>query len=300
MEVAAMPHITTNYKMYLPGGHHRQPRNLSAELTLAPSSGGDTPYIPAYIPTFSYTYGGGNGLAKLLFWSDTDGMTGIVRPPQPFEILSAASARTVTGWYYPISGPGNGGGPPQIIDDAFSAGLGRFIDDDFVDVTSDPSLTSQANVAGIVPTSNAETLVARHNVLSTTEPFSQWILNDMLMPVGDNSLDVAQNTVGIAIAVYQQGDFRIPRIDHYETFLKILFGVINDAPGVGIGPNGPVPIDPEWGKLVERLVESGGIAARTGGFDKKIKAAMKGLAAQDAIEAIREALPKLEKLAKGK
>lgn len=97
-----------------------------------------------------------------------------------------------------------------------------------------------------------------------------------------------------------KGNFGAPRIDKYEEFLRILFGVIDDSPGVGIGPNGPVPIDPGWGRLIERLVVSGGIAARSGGIESKLAAKIRGLAAQDAIEAIRQAMPELEQLAAGK
>ena len=292
-----MPHITAYYKMYLPGGHHRQPRNTNAELTLAPASGGDTPFSPPYFPVLPYTLGGGGGLAKLLFWSDTDGTTGIIRPPQPFDIPAAATARAVTGWYYPTSGPGGGGNGTAIIDDAFSAAKGEFIDDTFVDVTSHPALTANANVIGIVPTASAETLVAKAHVPSTTEPFSQWILNDALMPVGDATLNVAKGTDGIAIAVYQQGNFRLPRLDHYEEFVRILYGIIDDSPGAILGPHGPVPVDPGWGKLIARLAASGGIAMRLGGIEAKLAAKIKGLAAQDAIAAIKLALPEFEKLA---
>lgn len=295
-----MPHITTNYKMYLPGGHHRQPRNANAELTLIPSSGGNTPYTPTFVPEVPYP-GGGGALAKLMFWSDTDGTTGIIHPPAPFDIPTAATDRTVTGWYYPAGGGNGPPGPPEIIDDAFSAKTGGFIDDTFVDVTSDPALTANANVVGIIPTVNALTLQAKANVPSTSEPFSQWILNGSLMPVGDDILNVAQGTEGIAIAVYQKGEFRVPRRDNYAEFERILWGIINDAPGYVWGPHGPHPVDPGWGKLIERLVESGGVAAlSSGGIEKKLAAQMKGLAAQDAIEAIRQALPGLEKLAAGK
>lgn len=296
-----MAHITANYKMYLPGGHHRQPRNANAELTLAPTSGGDTPFGPPYFPVLPYTLGGGSGLAKLLFWSDTDSTTGIIRPPQPFDIPAAATARTVTGWYYPTSGPGGGGNGTAIIDDAFSAAQGRFIDDTFVDVTSDPSLTANANIVGIVPTNSAVTLVAKPHVTSTSEPFSQWILNDTLMLTGDATLNVPKGTDGIAIAVYQQGNFHLPRLDERAEFIRILWGVINDAAGVGLGPHGPVPIDPGWGKLIARLVASGGIAARGEGLDRKVAQELRRLSAQDAIAAIKHALPEFEKLAgKGK
>ncbi len=177
-----MPHVTVNYEMFLPGGHHRQPRNTSIELNLAPTAGGDVPdpgiYTPPFFPQLPYTLNGGNGMAKLLFWSVTDGIDGQVLPPASFDQTVDASPLTITAWYFPISGPGTGGGGSAIIDDAFSANLGRFIDDTFVDVTSDPTLTNNANVIGVVPTNVAETLVAKNSVASTTEPFAQWILND--------------------------------------------------------------------------------------------------------------------------
>jgi hypothetical protein len=193
--------------MFLPGGHHRQPRNTSVELDLAPTAGADVTnpgtYNPPFFPQLPYTLMGGTGLANLIFWNVTDGTNGQVLPPTAFTQTVDGSPLTITAWYFPISGPGSGSGD-EIIDDAFSANLGRFIDDTFVDVTSDSSLTNNANVIGIVPTSVAETLVARSTVVSTPEPFSKWILNGTFMLAGDTTLNVAQHTVGIAIAVYQQ------------------------------------------------------------------------------------------------
>ena len=297
-----MPHITTNYKMYLPAAHHRQPRNANVELGLAPTSGGDTPYSPPWLPQLPYVLpaamGGGTGMSKLLFWSDTDGTTGIVRPPVAFDIPSAASARSVTGWYYPISGPGwPGPNNPEIIDDAFSARAGAFIDDTFVDVTSDPSLTANANVTGVVPTRVAETLVAHGHVASTSEPFSQWILNDALMPVGQATLNVPMGTDGIAIAIYQQGEFPKLHPSNFAEFVQILWGIVADSPGAVLGPHGPIPVDPGWGSLITRLLASGGIAARSAGMEKRLSKQIKGLAAQDALAAIHVALPELEKIA---
>ena len=202
-----MPHVTVSYKMFLPGGHHRQPRNTSISLDLAPTAGADVPvagvYTPSFFPQLPYTLSGGTGMAQLIFWSVTDGTNGQVLPPAAFNQTVGSLPLTITAWYFPISGPGVGNGS-AIIDDAFSANLGRFIDDTFVDVTSDPSLTSNANVVGVVPTTTAQTLVARNSVTSTTEPFSKWILNGTMMPVGNNTLQVAKGTVGIAIAIYQK------------------------------------------------------------------------------------------------
>jgi hypothetical protein len=54
----------------------------------------------------------------------------------------------VTAWYLPVGG-GVGPGQSGYLLDAFSVAHGDFVDDSFVDVTSDPSLTSDANVAAV-------------------------------------------------------------------------------------------------------------------------------------------------------
>lgn len=209
-----MPHVTVYYEMFLPGGHHRQPRNTSISLDLAPTSGADVAgvYSPPFFPQLPYTLNNGNGMAKLIFWSVTDGTNGQVLPPMAFNQTVGSLPLTITAWYFPISGPGVGGNGSAIIDDAFSANLGRFIDDTFVDVTSDSTLTNDANVIGVVPTTKDETLVAKNSVASTTEPFSKWILNDSIMPIGVATLQVEKGTNGIAIAIYQESPHkRFPR-----------------------------------------------------------------------------------------
>ena len=87
----------------------------------------------------------------------------------------------------------------------FSAAKGDFIDDTFVTVTSDPSLTNQANVVGVVPTTKAETLQASASVASTTEPFSKWLSFNAGTPSG-NTIQVPAGAEGIAIAVYQRSN----------------------------------------------------------------------------------------------
>ena len=214
-----MPHVTVNYEMFLPGGHHRQPRNTSIELNLAPTAGSDTPnggfYAPPFFPQLPYSPAAGD-IAQLLFWSVTDGAHGQVLPPASFNQQVGGSDLTITGWYYPFSGSqSGGGGSTSILDDAFSANLGRFVDDTFVDVTSDPSLTSDANVIGTVPTKVDETLVAKSSVPSTMEPFSQWLLNYVQKPANETTLQVPKGTTGIAVAIYQQPtQGQIANFDH--------------------------------------------------------------------------------------
>src|SRR4051812_28365316 len=72
---ARMAHVSVHYKVYLTAGHHRQPRNQSAELEPnAPSEVDVTNpgnITPLYIPQLPYTVSGNSGLAQLLFWSVT-------------------------------------------------------------------------------------------------------------------------------------------------------------------------------------------------------------------------------------
>ncbi len=281
-----MPHVTVNYEMFLPGGHHRQPRNTSIELNLAPTAGGDVPdpgiYTPPFFPQLPYTLNGGNGMAKLLFWSVTDGINGQVLPPASFDQTVGASPLTITAWYFPISGPGTGGGGSAIIDDAFSANLGRFIDDTFVDVTSDPTLTNNANVIGVVPTNVAETLVAKNSVASTTEPFTQWILNDGLMPVNATTLQLPKGTSGIAIAIYQQAAQVVrPRFNpnQYAIWQWVDYGTMVDG--------GPHP----WNPFVNQLMAGVALAAAVKGVDEKLRAEL----AKVAVQQIKLAAAAIEK-----
>jgi hypothetical protein len=292
-----MPQVSVFYKMYLPAGHHRQPRNVNADMNLAPQSGGDVPnpgtHTPTYFPELPYAIAGGSGMAKLLFWNVTDGTHGQVLPPVAFTQQVGANPLTITAWYFPISGPGTGGGS-AIIDDAFSAALGHFIDDTFVTVTSDPSLTSNANVVGVVPTTNAVTLEANASVVSTPEPFSQWILNDALMLTGTRTLDVARGTSGIAIAIYQKQEPVVIRPPYYEVGGTVIGGVAVDGGGYIIVGGVPHPVDP-WGPLFVRLIRSAIVTVEARGMDKKIGAQVQQLAAQDALAAIKDVIPAFEK-----
>ncbi len=268
-----MPHVTVNYEMFLPGGHHRQPRNTTIDLNLAPTAGGDVSdpgiYTPPFFADLPYTLDGGTGTAKMLFWSVTDGTSGQVLPPSPFDQTVGASALTITAWYYPISGPGVPGGGSGIIDDAFSANLGRFIDDTFVDVTSDPTLTSQANVVGFVPTTVAETLVAHGVVTSTGEPFAQWILNDGLHPDNTTTLQVPAGTDGIAIAIYQQppqGTRPHFNPNQYAIWQYVDYGTMVDG--------GPHP----WNPYINQLMSAVALADAAPVFDERVRAQLIGVA----------------------
>ena len=293
-----MPHVSVHYKVYIPSGHHRQPRNASAQIEPNPSSEVDVEspgmITPLYVDQLPYQLNGGSGLAQLLFWSVTNGTEGQIYPAGSLEQAVGADPLTITAWYWPISGPGVGDGRTAIIDDAFSAAKGNFIDDTFVTVTSDPSLTSQANAVGIVPTSVNETLQSNNSVPSTSEPFSQWISKGAGVATG-NTLKVPAKATGIAIAVYQKSNVVLNR--RQETISGTIFG------GVAVGGDGlivvngvPRPIGP-WSPLLSRLIASATVAIGAEKLDKEIGSQVAQLSLQDALLAIKQALPSFEKKA---
>ena len=297
-----MAHVSVHYKIYLPAGHHRQPRNASAQIEPNPPSEVDvaTPgnITPLYIPQIPYTFQGKDGLAQLLFWSVTDGTTGQVLPAGPLTQTVGSNPLTITAWYYPVGGPDQ---DREIILDAFSAIKGDFIDDTFVAVTSNPSLTNQANVVGVLSTSAALTLKASANVSSTAEPFNQW----MSFNAGTATLDtlsVPANANGVAIAVYQTpAGFNpiLPPGKGEAIYGTIIGGVAVDGGGWIIVNGHPHPVDP-WGPLVVRLVQNAVMTIQAKQMDKRIRKEIIRLATEDAVIAVKEAIAHVEHGAVGK
>jgi hypothetical protein len=293
-----MPHVSVHYKIYLTAGHHRQPRNASSTLEPNPPSEVDVAQpgniTPLYIPQLPFMDGTTPALSQLLFWSVTDGVNGQTFPAGPLTQPVGANPLTITAWYFPIgSGTGNG---TAIIDDAFSAIAGNFIDDTFVTVTSDPSLTSDANVVGEVPTASAETLVAYASVASTTEPFLKWMSFSAGTASG-TTLDVPAGSDGLAIAFYERPQGVPPpnlNVGRYEIGGIVVGGVIFDGGG-GIILNGVYhPVDP-WGPLLVALTQASLIVAASKGLSQSFRVQGSQLATRAVVETIRTALPVIEK-----
>ena len=294
-----MPHVSVRYTIYLPAGHHRQPRNSSSQLSPNPPSEVDVTnpgnITPLYIPLLPYTSDGHPALAQLLFWSVTDGTNGQTHPAGPLTQSVGASPLTITAWYFPIGGDGPPG-PPAIIDDQFSAAVGDFINDTFVTVTSDPSLTNQANVVGVVPTTTAETLQDSLPVASTGEPFAHWLSFGAGNPSG-NTLDVPAGANGIAIAVYERSSVPLGPVDKGERIGGTLIGGVAVDGGGAIVINGvPHPIDP-WGPLMVALARTSLITAGSRGAIEESARQGRQLAARTALQLIKQALPAIEKQA---
>jgi hypothetical protein len=291
-----MAHVSVHYKVYLTGGHHRQPRNTNSELEPNPSSEVDVDdpgnITPLYIPQLPFVLNGQQAFAQLLFWSITDGTNGQTYPAGPLTQPVGATPLVITAWYFPVGGGGNG--DTAIIDDAFSAAKGDFIDDTFVTVTSDPSLTNQANVVGIVPTKNAQTLEAAASVNSTTEPFSKWLSFGAGTPV-NRTINVPKGSVGIAIAIYERSDLHLnlPHLD--EKIGGTLLGGVSVDGGGSILINGvPHPVDP-WGPLMISMVKASLTVAGSRSMSRKIGTEIRQLSARAVLESIKAIVPKIEK-----
>jgi hypothetical protein len=260
-----MPHVTTHYRVIVAAGHHRQPRNSQKWLEPYAASNVEavpgTPMNPFAPPQLSYTVDGVTQVADFLFWSAGDGTDGQTTTDQMLNTTVGNSALTLVAWYLPEGGIGNG--QPGYIIDAFSDALSDFVDDDFVEVSPDAALTHDANVVGWVPTGNAESLKAVPGTIHTGESFEQWI-------GGHPSDDVDalnQKESGYAVATYHNRHLTIPKVgDQYQQGIIILYGVTNDAPGLGYIPgHGPVPIDPGWGSLLRAVGKAAGLVALSEG-----------------------------------
>jgi hypothetical protein len=289
-----MPHVSIHYRIYLGAAHHRRPRNPQPWVEPYPSSEVDvtsggviTPFAP---PTLPYTPQGGSTVEPgFVFWSVSDGSVGRTQTGQALTETVGASPLTLIAWYYlPPSGDGTGGGTAVLID-AYSVLHGDFVDDDFVTVTSDGSLTVAANVDGIVPTTVQETVQAFGHI-PTGETFDAWVTSpDGTSAVGD-LLTAPAKSGGLAIATYRNSGSKIPKLDLPREGVIVLFGVTNDAPGVVIpigGGGGPVPVGP-WGPFVARILAAAGLHTGASGLSQKGATRIRDAAAAEIAQAAQE------------
>lgn len=260
-----MPHVTTHYRVLVVAGRHRQPRNATTWIEPNPQSDAEvvtgttiTPYAP---PQLAYVDGGHPQVGNFLFWSATDGTDGQTSTNQTLNQTVGAAPMTITAWYLPPGGGSTPGNGSAFLLDAFSDALGDFVDDTFVTVTSDASLTSDANVVGIIATTDQETVRATGSI-HTGETFEQWIGGS---PSGDTDT-LAAGTSGIAIATYHRQHIQLPpkHVNAQEAVI-ILYGIVNDASGAILVNGHPVPVDPGWGSFLGRVNRAAGMTAMGSG-----------------------------------
>lgn len=272
-----MTTVTVDFRLINSAGHHRQPRTGPTWTSLPggylnDSTPGSTAQATAHVVPE----------ASFLFWSASDGDGGQATQNTTVNQAVGANPLHLTAWYLPNGGiPGEGTG---VLLDAFSLNLGDFVDDDFVTVTSDPSLTSQANVAGVVPTTVAETLQANGTVHGGQ--FVEWIGTGATTTP---TLSLGAGVDGFSIATYasKKIDTSIPPVHIKEGWL-IFGGIASDGDGFVIpigGGHGGGPVGP-WGPFVANIARLLNVSVSAGSMGKE------GVAVQ------RAALTKLGELAK--
>lgn len=276
-----MPHVTTHYRVIVTTGRHRQPRNHNTWIEPYPQSDAEvlsgsmiTPYAP---PQLAYMQDGQPQVATFLFWSATDGTNGQTTTSQTLTQPVGGAAMTLTAWYLPPGGIGNGG--PGYVVDAFSDALGDFIDDTFVTVrdasnTENAALTDTANVDGLVSTVNLDTLDAAIGVTSTHEAFEHWISvaePDQTQPVIAGQEDtLAAKTSGIAIATYHKSSIGLPTPSSESEVWVILGGIAVGGGGYQFPlghPGGGGPVGP-WGPFLARVVRAAGVGSLGSQFER--------------------------------
>ena len=183
---------------------------------------------------------------------------------------------TLVAWYFL---PGRGGDGGGVLIDAYSIAASDFVDEDFVTVTSDPSLTSQANVAGFVPTTNAET-VAAFAALADGERFEHWLVTSDTASASGAILSTPVKSAGLAFATYR--DVKPPVADVTEPLLggTILYGITKGGDGVIIIGGRPIHIGP-FGPLIGRLLALVGVSTAAGALPDASAAEIRRVLARD-------------------
>ena len=296
-----MPHVSIHYRIYLGASHRRRPRNPQPWVEPYPPSEVDvvsggviTPFAP---PTLPYTPSGGSTVQPgFVFWSVSDGSGGRTQTSQALTETVAASPLTIIAWYYLPPGGGPNGNGTAVLIDAYSVLHGNFVDDDFVTVTSDASLSAAVNVEGVVPTAVAETVQAFGHI-PTGEGFDDWVSSPGGTSAVGDLLTAPAKSGGLAIATYRRLGPTVPRVDLPREGVMVLFGVVNDGGGLVIpigGGGGPVPVGP-WGPFVARILAAVGLHAGASGLSPhgatRIREAADGEiahAAQELADAARK------------
>jgi hypothetical protein len=292
-----MPIITVSERLLQPAGHHRVPRT---HATWIPIEDPDNPDQPPnhYEVGFHFQHqfqghmpmpGGGGGQATFVFACASNGSTGDTYTTTFVDAeVTENQPMTVIAYYAPPGGLGPNGGPGWFVD-AFSVQQNDFVDDNpFVTVEGNPQATSDANIIGEVSTAGQTLRLDAIAHISTTESFEQWVGN---AATTDDAEVLAANSNGVAIATYHATASVPPSHvngDRYAQWIEIIAGIINDAPGWYIGPDGkPHPYDPGWGTFVQKAVQAVVVARESEGM------ASHGVIAQAAVRELGVAYKEL-------
>lgn len=207
-----MPLLTYKYVYFPSGGPHtRQPRSIGGSGGFTPIGNlsgpagtlqANTPFQipPGTLPPSEVV---GNTTYTFAFVNVSGGTGGgatAFNPSSPPQVM-VGTAPIVVLVVYLASASGHGGSGTGASIDAFDETVGTLVDDTFVTVSPDGSLTQNANVDGWVPTTNAGTIAASTHITPTNANFEKWVdLTDTSTPPGVDFL--AKKTTNYAVLAF--------------------------------------------------------------------------------------------------
>jgi hypothetical protein len=268
-----MPTLTTSYVVWESRGFRHKNGSGAVDIT-APFPTGTTEGLKygAYaFPEGTWTDVTGTHTGHFAFWSVVGAAGGpMFSTDTTVEVIAGPSDMQATAWY--IEGGGNGG--PALLIDAFDVDIGDFVLDDFVNVVSDASLTAEANLDGIVPTTAQSEDVRAYTSIRAV-PFDQWIVVEGTEPVTAEDLDGTQDTSAIAFAMYQSppGGVKVPS-PNVGDVTWVSWGVTVD--GGGHSGRGPIP---PWSPFVRDLAAGLALADSAASVDQSLRSSVLRLAA---------------------
>jgi len=277
-----MPNASSHFVTWISRGkrHHG-----SAYQDIGPSSNsnlatGDT-YQPQWAPpSLDWTDTDADGKVVthhgvFAFWSIAGGANGgVVDFNQLAQGVPVGGNNITASAIYIEVGGGTNGGPGVTID-AFDVNQGTFVDDDFVTVSPDSSLTAGANNDGWVPSASAESVNAFGSIHAV--PFSDWHVFLGMEMVNGTTLNVAAQSSAVAFAFYKTPvSSRPPGINRqFAESVWVSYGVMVD----GGGPTGGGPVDP-WGPYVMELAAGLMLAEAAKKVSPDLKSSVMALAAK--------------------
>jgi len=270
-----MPTVHTRYVVWESRGFRHKNGSGAVDIT-APSDTNVTDggsYSAYGFPDGTWTDMNGKHTGHFAFWSVVGGADGAQFSTDPnLHVQIDSSDAQATAWY--IEGDG-GSGPPSdaLLIDAFDVDIGDFVLDDFVDVVTDASLTADANLDGIVPTS-ARTEDVRAYTSIRAVPFDQWIVVEGSEPVTAEDLSGVLDTTAIAFAMYRSPHGPVHRPPVVSDSTWVSWGVTVD----GGGPTGRGPVPP-WSPFIRALAAGLALADSAATVDQSLRASVLGLAA---------------------
>lgn len=271
---------TTNYIVYT-AGHRRHHGGTQTQLipqANGVATAGDNLPITAFD---SLPYNGSNLPFAFMAVSGAADGSHLYTSPGTQNIPVGDNNIKILIVYAPAGGPGGDGGPGVWVD-PFNVDICDFSDSDFMQVftgsTLDAAKTATANNDGVVSSTTAEDLRAFTSVDGV--PFLEW---KKIGGVSDTDADynLAASETGFVFAFYQSpASVPPPHVptEKGETWVYVSPGVLIDAGGFVIGPDGkPHPVDP-LGILQARLLSTVALMSISTNMDADIRKQAIGLA----------------------